>query len=404
MRSSTPLFVIGGLFAVLAAAGCTSQGDTSAQVAGGECAAPQGVTADTIKIGSTWPLTGAAAVGALGSKSGTEAAFKEVNESGGVNGRRIELVSYDDAFEAARSVANIRRLVDSDRVYAIFGPSGSANIPGSYDYIGNKGIPLFAPILPPDPHLQEVYLLGTSHTDQARIIVDKLSDMGVKSVAVIRQDNDLGAEILAGVKTQAKSRGLSVVADEVLEPNSPKVGTAVANARSSKADAVVSGGDNAQTGLILKTASEMGWDVPIFGDSTTGSPGSTNTVGSAGKAAEGFYATAIASFPDDDTKAVAKYREAMEKYNPGQINNSYALINYANAQVFLEILKKINDKLCWNNFSDTAEQLKDYETNLIPSVSFGPLPDGHVGTRGAMVTQYVGGKWTVVSDGFVEPK
>lgn len=391
--------------ALLLTAGCAQRSnDASSGTGGAACTDPQGVTGKTITIGSTWPLTGAAAVGAAGSKAGVQAAIDEANANGGINGHQLKLVSYDDAFEAARSVANIRRLVDDDKVYAILGPSGSANLPGSYTYLKSKNIPLFGPVLPPDPNLSNVYLLGTSHTDQIRVLMDFFAGKGVKKVAVIAQDNDFGKLVKAGVTRQAAVDGIKVTTTQSLDPNSPDVSSAVLNAKATGPDAVISGGDNAQTALILKQVKRLGWNVMVGGDSTSGAPGSSNTVQPAGAAAEDFYATGVSEFPNSTSGAVAKYQAAMRKYAPAQAQNSYALINYATSQVFFQILKEMGTKLCQSNFQTTAEKLADLKTDLIPPVTFGPLPSGHTGTKGAKVARYTGGKWVWISPDFVEPK
>ncbi|MFC4948902.1 ABC transporter substrate-binding protein [Pseudonocardia sp. GCM10023141] len=405
-RSRSHIAVVALAVVALAMTSACAQRGAAPAAAGtsGACADAQGVTDTTIRIGSTWPLTGAAAVGAAGSKAGVVAAIGEINAAGGINGRKLELVSYDDAFEAARSVANIRRLVDNDKVFAILGPSGSANLPGSYSYLQSKNIPLFGPVLPPDPNLPNVYLLSTSHTDQIRVLVDHLAASGVRKVALIGQDNDLGHAVEKGITEQAALDGVTLVAKETLDPNSPDVSSAVLNARAAGPDALISGGDNAQTALILKQVHQLGWNVPVGGDSTSGAPGSTNTVAPAGPAADGFTATGVSEFPTSTDPAVTKYRAAMATYAPDQATNSYALINYATSQVFFQVLRQMGHDVCQSGFQAAAEKISDVATGLIPPVTFGPLPGGHTGTKGAKVAQFRGGAWSFLDNDFVQPK
>ena len=93
----------------------------------------------------------------------------------------------------------------------------------------------------------------------------------------------------------------------------------------------------------------------------------------------------------------------MDKLDPGQTNNSFALQAYASAQVVFHLLDELGDDVCWEQFQAEAEALSGLETGLIPPVSFSPLPDGHRGTRGARITRYTGGRWVTVTD-FIEPK
>ena len=188
--------------ALAAGAGCSSQGsDDDArppQASGADEACDQtsqGVSDDAIKIGTSLPLSGGAAAAGEGFEAGLKAAVAEVNAGAASAAGSIDLVILDDGFEAARSVANIRRLGEEEKVFAIVGPAGTANLPGSFAYLERKGMPMFAPVLPPDPDQAEVWLLGTGHTDQVRVIIDWLAGEGVKTVALLSQDNDLGSRL-----------------------------------------------------------------------------------------------------------------------------------------------------------------------------------------------------------------
>ena len=395
---------------LLVGAACGSQGDDSdepgaAEASGTEgCEKPsQGVSDNAIKIGTSLPLSGGAAVAGEGFQAGLKAAVAEVNAGGGIGGRTIDLVILDDGFEAARSVANIRRLGEEEKVFAVLGPAGTANLPGSFAYLSRKGMPMFAPVLPPDPDQAEVWLLGTGHSDQVRVIIDWLAGQGTKTVALLSQDNDLGAAFAAGIDEQAPKHGITLVASEKLEPNSTDVDSAVLKLKEKNPDAVISGTDNAQTALLLKEAKDLRWTPLIIGNSSSGGPGSPNTVGPAGPAADGFYSSAILEFPTATTPEVQKYRAAMEKAGAGQTDNSFALQDYASAQVFFHLLEALGDDLCWSKFQTEAEALSAFETGLIPPVSFGKLPGGHSGTEGARIAQYTGGQWKTVTD-FLQPK
>lgn len=392
--------VIPAVFTALALAGCSSQ----AAQEGGAGETAQGVTADTIKIGTTLPLSGGAAVSGKGFEAGLNAAIKEVNDAGGINGRRVELIVLDDGFEAARSVANIRRLGDQEQVFAVVTPAGSANIPGSYPYLEQKGLPLFAPVLPPDPQQDSVFLLGTSQRDQGRVIVDFLASKGAQTFAVIGQDNELGHSIRDGAMAAAQASGLQVVANETTEPNSTEVSSAVLNVRAANPDAIVLGTDNTQSALIMQTVAELGWSPMIMGTSSTVTTGSTGTVGPAGPAAEGVYGSLISELPTSQAPEVEAWRTAQNAVAPDQTGSAYALQAYANAQVFFEIVRQMGDDMSWANFQRTAEGLQGHESGIYPPITFGPAAEGgHVGTSGAKVAQWDGTSWVLVTEDWIEP-
>ena len=374
--------------------------------AGGACAEPgQGIEDAVIKIGSTQPLSGGAATAGEAFKAGLEAAAQERNDAGGINGRMIELTILDDGFEAARSVANVRRLGDEDEVFAVLSPAGSANLPGSWEYLSQKGLPMFAPVLPPDPDQQEVYLIGTGHSDQVRLIVDWLADQGVTSIGLLRQDNDLGAAFKAGLEEQAPKHSIEIVAEEVVEPQSTDVSAQVLNIRSAEPDAVISGADNTQTALLLDQAFDLGWDPIIIGNSSTAGPGAVGTVGAAApEAAEGFYGSAILAFTTSDAPEVQAYRAAMDAAGHSDVaDNAFGLQAYAHSIVFYNVLESMGDDLCWDALHAALESLSGFETGLVAPVTFGPVPGGHSGTTGARIAQYNGGEWEFITD-FLQPQ
>lgn len=387
------------------AAGCSSQAASSNGGESGSADNSQGVTATTIKIGTTLPLTGGAATSGAGFKAGLEAAVKEINDAGGINGRQLELTVLDDGFEAARSVANVRRLGDEEKVFSIVSPAGSANLPGSWPYIESKGLVVFGPVLPPDPGLKPVYLLGTSHTNQARVIMDFLASKGVKTVGVIGQDNDLGEAIMTGVQQQAGTDGITVVADEKTEPNSTDVSSAVLNLQKANPDAVVFGTDNTQSALVMKQAAQLNWHPIFIGDSSTVTTGSAGTVGAAGDAAKDLYGSMVVELPSATSNpAVQAFAAAVAKVDPSQASNGYALMAYGTTKIWAEIVKQMGDTLTWDNFSNVAEQLNGLETGLYPPVSFSAPPSGRTGTTGAKIAQWDGSAWNVLSENWLEPK
>jgi branched-chain amino acid transport system substrate-binding protein len=290
-------------------------------------------------------------------------------------------------------------------VFSILTPAGSANLPGSWEYLGEKGLPMFGPVLPPDPDLQEVYLIGTSHKDQVRLIVDWLAEQGVTTIGLLRQDNDLGAAFKAGIEEQAPKYGIELVAEETVEPNSTDISNQVLKIRDAEPDAVISGADNIQTALLLDQTQDLGWEPILIGNSSTAGPGAVGTVGSAApEAAEGFYGSAILAFTNDSGPEVQAYRAAMDAAGHSDVaDNSFGLQSYAHSIIFYDALESMGDDLCWDNLHATLESLSGYETNLVAPVTFGPVPGGHSGTTGARIAQYTGGEWVFVTD-FLQPQ
>lgn len=409
----------------LAISGCGSNGDlgsTGSADASGEASpsepagsetsseAPelaQGVTDNKIHLGTVLPLTGAAAVAAEGVQAGLQAAIGEVNQAGGIAGREIELTVLDDNFDSATHVANFRRLDSQEGVFAVLVPAGSANLPGVWPLAEESGIPVFGPYLPDCPQVQSVFCLGTGHADQVRVLVDILAEQeGASTFAVIAQDNDLGQAIEEGLRDKAEELGLEVVAAERVQPNDTNISSAVLNVQGANPDAVILGTDGTQSSLILKQADELDWNPLFAGTSSTASTYSTVVTEPAGPGAEGLYGSFFAASPSEESTAVTGWQQSLEAHaanGDDYTTSSFALHGYAFAKVFFEILENMGDELTWPNFYEQAESLEGFETQLLPSATFGPLPDGHLGTRGAGVAKFEAGNWTAVTSDWVEP-
>ena len=382
---------------MLCVAACA--GGSAGEGAPGASSQGQGVSDKVIKLGATLPLTGGAADNGKAFRAGMEAAIEEINEAGGINGRTLEMKVLDDGFQPARTVSNILRLLEQDKVFALNAPVGSAGIPGAYSMIERTGAPMFGPYLPPDPDLPSVFLLPTPHREQGEVMTSWLAGEGVKRVAFIGQDNEYGHAILDGVKEAAARDNVEVVEVALTETNSTNVNPSVLSAKRASPDALVLGTDNAQTTLVLKQVKQLGWDIRIVAGSSAAGTGSSTTVGPAGEAAEGLYGAAIAALPNSDTDAVKKYHEAMKKYRPdADSDNIYALVFYAQQQVFFEILRRMGNDLTWENFQKVSESLKSFETGLLPPITFGELPGGHTGSHGVIIAQYLNGKWATKTD------
>lgn len=385
------------------ATSCASQ-DASGGAGEGDQELAQGVTDDEILLGTSLGLTGTVSVAAEGARAGLEAAVKEINDAGGINGRSLSLEVLDDGYEAPRSVANIRRLAEETQVFAIVSPFGSGLLPASWPFVEGSGIPVVGPVLPADPDLENVYILGTGHSDQARVLVDYMADENVHSVGVFAQDNDLGHLVQSGVEDQAPVHDIKILPAQTVEPLSTDVRAAVLNMRDAAPDAVVFGTDNTQTGLILQEAKALGWEPKWFGTSTTMSTGGPGVVKAAGEAALGVYGSTASLLPNADTPEIDAYRAAVTKVNAEQAGSNYAVTAYATMKVFAEMLEKAGKSPTWDSFNVAAEKMDGFETGLLPPVTFGPMPGGRTGTTGAMVAQWDGTKWAVLSEDWLQPQ
>jgi branched-chain amino acid transport system substrate-binding protein len=385
----------------------TTAAPTTAAAPAAAAAKVQGITDKTIKIGLTGPYTGAAAVAGQGLRAGVQIAVDEINAAGGVDGRQLELVALDDGFEIPKLVANMKRLISQDQVYAIVAAAGSQALPGSWPDVKDSGIIVWGPVTPPDPKLPSVFILGPSRTEQTRVAVDFLCERNVKRFFLVGQTNNLGQEGKAGASVQVpKCPGMELVGEEYLEPVKTDGVSAAANKIiQARADGVMFVTDNTQAALLSKRLRELGSSATLVAENGAGGAGGSNTVGQAGDGAEGFHAVMAQDLPGTEvTRGVIAWRAIAQKSGYPQATNNFSLQTYGYTKVFIEVLKKVaaTKDYSWANFTKIAETTR-VDLDFLPPIICGPLPDGHACARGAGIAQYKNGRWDQVRD-FKTPK
>ena len=359
---------------------------------------PQGVTETTIKIGASMPITGpiAGAGGAL--SNGMKIAVEAINAEGGINGRKIELTILDDQYQTPKSVANIRRLA-SDH-YAIVNPIGTQLLPASWDFVKESGIPFFGPVSPPDPKLPNVFGLGATIKQQSSVIADYLVAQGYKRIGVMYLQGEFGDAEKAGIEAVlANHPDVQIVTEQTLPVTELDVAAYVLNAQKAQPEAMILGTQNTTSYLILKEAERIGWKPFFIGNGNTVTTPEIAQL----KFAEGLVSTAITQSLSSDSPAIKKFLADAEKYTPGVQPTLQTLQTYANAMVFFEAVRRAGDDLSWENLFRTIENMKNYETGIYPTISFGPLPDGHWAASGSLLTRLEDGVYKPITGEFVEP-
>jgi len=369
--------------------------------AGSEAEAPPGVTDDTILLGATMPLTGTAAVAGDGLQAGVRIAAEEINADGGINGRMIELTILDDGFTPDRVVTNVRRLVSQEGVYALVAPAGSQGLPGAWPFIEENGTPVWGPVSPSDPNLQQVYLLGATRTTQDQVAIDYFAAQGVERLAVIQQDNDLGVSAQAALDEQLpKHPEMELVAQETTQTGATDVSSAVNNVVAADPDALLIASDNTQVALILQQLRGQGVTIPVFADQGGAGTGGPSAVGPAGDAAEGFIGGVQADVVSTDNPDVEHWRELAQQYDGEQGESGFSLQTYSYLKAFAELLERMGDDLSYENFHAVAEGLVDDPISVgsVPDIECGPLPDGHTCVRQAGLAVYTNGAWETLQE------
>src|SRR5256885_11603860 len=199
--------------------------------AGAAQAQAPGVSARSVVIGQSAPLSGANAELGHDIRNGALAYFRKVNEAGGVHGRRLELVTLDDANQVPRSEANTRELVEQKQVFALFGYASATLSRPALPSVEKHGVPFLAPFTGADPMRvfnRHVYNMRASYADELEKIVEHFVPLGVKRFSIVYYDDVVGRENFTAVQRALKKRALEPVSTAALKDRAnPDIDTAV---------------------------------------------------------------------------------------------------------------------------------------------------------------------------------
>ena len=236
-----------------------------------------GVTDDTIKIGVVSDLTGPTAIGGVGMADGIVSFFKDLNEKGGINGRKVEVIVEDCAYSPAKAVAAAKKLMAKDGVFALVSPWGTAPSTALFPIAKKQKIP----IVPAcslatsvyDPLKRQVFAVGTNYVDQSLFVVDYIrNELGIKKpkIGLFCQDDDWGRDHLKGLEMARKKYDLPPITMETYKYNAVDFKSQVINLRRAKPDVVLIASGIKSGAMFLKEAQKLNWKPTFIGSNTLG--------------------------------------------------------------------------------------------------------------------------------------
>ncbi|MFV0280898.1 MAG: ABC transporter substrate-binding protein [Rhodoblastus sp.] len=369
---------------------------------------PQGVSDTEIKIGQTMPYSGPAS--AYGVEGRAQAAFFQMlNEKGGINGRKITLISLDDAFSPPKTVEATRRLVENDRVFMTFSSIGTAaqsavqkylnarKIPqlmlstGASKFNDPKHFPWTTPILHLYPTEGEIY---------AQYLLETKPDA---KVAILMQNDDFGRDFVKGFKARLGAKAATMIVKEAtFEVADPTVDSQVVALKASGADVLFDASLGKQTGQILKKLYEIDWKpLHIVVSTSVGRP----ILEAAGlDKAKGIITATPYKQVDEPQYAndpdVLAYKAMMQKYAPGDDpTNSIGFIAYSWAVVLAKLIQECGDDLTPENILAKATNMKNVPSPaLLPGIAYTTTPDDYTPIKRLRIQTFNGKSWTPIRD------
>jgi len=337
--------------------------------------AQQGVTDTEILLGGSNSFSGPLAfTGEQMTKYGIDLYFKVVNDAGGIHGRRVRTVYYDDGYKPQEAVANTKKLVEQDRVFAIIAPQGSPPVVATLGYLEEQKVPMLF------PYQSSPVTRGKKYVFQGMTVSDRSSVMMIdylagqrkyKRFAAIYQDDEYGKSFLAAFEKDLGRHGLKLVASESVKRGVTDVSAQIAKLQAAKPDVtflVLVPGPAAQA---LKERQKVGWTDTLM--VSTGPLTDERYLALAGEAAEGVEGLSL--WPDPLTSelpGVKLYRQHMQKYFPKNEPNRYSIAGYFAGMLFAEGAKRAGRALTRDSLIAALEGIKGFESGILAPLTIGP--------------------------------
>jgi branched-chain amino acid transport system substrate-binding protein len=367
-----------------------------------------GVSDTEIRIGNIMPYSGpASAYGVIGK---TEAAyFNKINAEGGVNGRKINFISYDDAYSPPKAVEQARKLVENDEVLLIFNSLGTPSNSAIEKYMNAKKVPqLFAATGASkwnDPK-DFPWTMGwqPSYQTEAHIYATYvLKEKPGGKIAVLYQDDDFGKDYVKGLKDALGAKASMIVALESYETSEPSIDDHIVKLKAAGADVFVSVTTPKFAAQAIKRAAEIDWhplQIVVNVSSSVGAvmkpAGFENSQG----ILSANYAKDAADPQWDNDPGMKKFVDFMAQYYPdGNKFDAATIFGYGAAQTLVQVLKQCGDDLTRDNIMKQAASLKDFQPDtLLPGIKINTSETDYAPIKELQMMRFKGEKWDLFGD------
>jgi branched-chain amino acid transport system substrate-binding protein len=363
-----------------------------------------GATDTEIKIGNIMPYSGpASAYGVIGKTE--EAYFRKINAEGGINGRKINFISYDDAYSPPKTVEQARKLVESDEVLLIFNPLGTPPNTAIQKYLNSKKVPqLFVATGATkwnDPK-NFPWTMGWQPNYQSETQIYAkyiLKEKPNAKIGILYQNDDYGKDYLKGFKDGLGAKAASmIVLEESYEVSEPTIDSHIVKLKATGADVFINITTPKFAAQAIKKNAEIGWKPLHFLNNVSASIGSV--IKPAGmENAQDIISSQYLKDPTDaqwkDDKGMKAWNEFLDKYYP-EANRADAsvMFGYTVAQGLVHVLKACGDNLTRENVMKQAASIKDLELDgLLPGIKVNTSPTDFAPISSVQLIKFKGETW-----------
>jgi branched-chain amino acid transport system substrate-binding protein len=338
-----------------------------------------GVTQDRILVGQAAVFSGPAAQLGIQMRNGIKAYFDSINDAGGVNGRKLELINEDDGYEASRAPDATKKLIEQHKVFALIGYVGTPTTVAAMPLFTQAKVPLVGPFTGAEalrePFNRYIFHVRASYYDETEKIVEQVLSTGGKTIAVFYQNDGYGQAGLKGVEIAMAKRNLKIAALGTVERNTIKVEEAVKAISAVKPDAVVMVSAYTSCAEFIKQMKKAGIGTNFYNVSFVGSNALASALGNEGA---GVAISQVVPFPWGTAVPVVKQYQQLAKKAGFNDYSFGAMEGFLVAKVFVEGLKRAGRNLTREGFVDGLEKMQDADMGGF-FVSYSPK--SHAGSK-----------------------
>jgi branched-chain amino acid transport system substrate-binding protein len=366
-----------------------------------------GISDDEIKIGGSYPFSGPASA-YRSIAEGAKARFEAANAEGGVDGRKIEFVTLDDAYEPPKAVQNARRLIEQEQVFALFNTLGTPNNVAIWDYVNKEEVPhLFvatgASLWGADVE-SHPFTIGwqPDYVTESQVYADYLKkEKPNAKVAALYQNDAFGKDLLAGFEKAIEGSNIEVVARESYEVTDPTVTSQVSKLADSGADTFLNITTPKFSAQAIVAVDRLGWE-PLHILNNVGASKLLVLQPAGLDASQGIISTTYFKDPEapqwQDDEAMRAYREGMEKYSPrANPDDPFCVYGWAAAETMVRALEGMEEPTR-DALMDSVRNLDVDVPILLPGIEVKTGPDDGYPIEAMQIQRFEGENWKLQGD------
>jgi len=361
-----------------------------------------GASDTTIKLGNIMPYSGPASAYSVIGK--TQAAyFKKVNDDGGINGRKIEFISYDDGYSPPKTVEQTRKLVENDEVLLLFGILGTPGNTAIHKYVNAKKIPhLFlatgASKWADPKNYPWTMSFIPNYQNEAKIYAQYIMKNHPNAkIGILYQNDDFGKDYVIGLRDGLGPKASMIVSEAPFEVSAPTVDSQIVQLKSANADVLLTIATPKFAAQSIKKVAEMGWKpVHIVTNVATSVKGVMQPAGF--ENAQGLMSAVYLKDPNDpqwkNDPGIREWSNFMDKHFPeGDKTDNFTVYGYTVGKTMVEVLKKCGDNLTRENVLKQATNLDIEVGPVLPGIRLQSSPTDYNLIDQLQMQRFNGNKW-----------